>query len=141
MNNPLWLIGTILYWAEGHKQKEHDPSKEVIFTNSDPEMIKIFLLWLKKCLGIENNQVVFEIYIHETYHKKVEKLCLYWSKVTESPRSKFKKIYFKKNKVRSFRKNRGENYYGVLRISIRKSTDLNRRITGWIKGISTEFLR
>src|SRR3972149_11 len=46
----LMLIGTILYWAEGSKQKEHNPSKEVIFTNSDPKMIRIYLRWLKECL-------------------------------------------------------------------------------------------
>jgi len=133
--NDLMLIGVSLHWAEGSKQKENDPSKEVVFSNSDPRMIKIYLKWLNECLGIHPGEIVFEIYIHETHKKSIAELASYWSKVTEFPILKFSKVYFKKNKVHSFRKNRGLNYSGVLRISVRKSTDLNRKIMGWIEGI------
>lgn len=131
----LWLMGVMLYWAEGSKQKEHDPSKEVRFSNSDPAMLKVFLKWLKDCLQIDPAVVAFEIYIHETYKKSRDELSRYWSKVTDFPISKFNTIYYKKNKVHSYRKNRGEGYHGVLRISVKKSTDLNRKITGWTQGI------
>lgn len=138
--NDLKLIGIILYWAEGSKQKEHNPSKEVIFSNSDPDMIRVFLKWLKKCLDIEDEKIVFEIYIHRTYQKTSKQLAQYWSGITGYSPNKFNRIYFKKNKVHSYRKNKGENYFGVLRIRVRKSTDLNRRITGWIKGVCHEFI-
>jgi len=134
-SNDLMLIGITLYWAEGSKQKEHDPSKQVIFSNSDPKMIQIYLKWLKECLKISSDRIVFEIYIHETHKKSIKELSGYWSKVTRFPISKFNRVYYKKNKVHSFRKNRGINYSGVLRISVTKSTDLNRQITGWTKGI------
>lgn len=137
----LWFLGIVLYWAEGSKQKVHDPSKGVIFSNSDPLMIKIFLKWLTESLKIAENEIVFEIYIHETYQKTIDKLALFWSKVTGLPVEKFKKVYFKKNKVRSFRKNRGPEYNGVLRVSVKRSTDLNRKITGWIKGIVEGILK
>lgn len=133
--NDLMLIGITLYWAEGSKQKEHDPSKQVIFSNSDPKMIQIFLKWLKECLGISSERIVFEIYIHKTHKKSIEELSTYWSNVTGFPISKLKKVYYKKNKVHSIRKNRGIDYSGVLRISVTKSTDLNRQIMGWTKGI------
>jgi len=131
----LMLIGITLYWAEGSKQKEHDPSKQVIFSNSDPKMIQIFLKWLKECLGIPSERIVFEIYIHKTHKKSIEELSTYWSNVTGFPISKLQKVYYKKNKVHSIRKNRGIDYSGVLRVSVTKSTDLNRQITGWIQGI------
>jgi hypothetical protein len=131
----LWLIGSVLYWAEGSKQKEHDPSKQVIFSNSDPTMIKVFLKWLEKPLGIPRDRIVFEIYIHETYQKSKRALATYWSRATGFPTSRFGTVYYKKNKVHSYRKNRGANYHGVLRITVVKSTDLNREITGWISGI------
>lgn len=138
-DNYLKIIGTILYWAEGSKQKEHNPSKELVFTNSDVNMIKIYLLWLRKCLFTKNENIVFEIYIHETYNKTKNELIRYWSKVTGFPMKNFKKIYFKKNKVNSFRKNRGKEYNGVLRISVKKSTDINRKVMGWIQGICLQF--
>jgi hypothetical protein len=131
----LWLIGVVLYWAEGSKQKEYNPSQRVCFSNSDPAMLKIFLKWLRDCLCVNPEDIVFEIYIHETYQRTREELSKYWSKVTNYPLNKFNTIYYKKNKVHSYRKNRGEGYHGVLRISVKKSTDLNRKITGWIYGV------
>lgn len=136
----LKVIGSILYWAEGSKQKEHDPSKELVFSNSDPKMIKLYLLWLQRCLLIKADDILFEIYIHRTYNKTEKELINYWSKVTNSDTTKFKKIYFKKNKVHTFRKNKGKDYHGVLRISVRKSTDLNRKVTGLIQGIYEEYI-
>ena len=133
--NDLKLIGATLYCAEGSKQSEYEPSRELVFTNSDPKMIKIYLLWLDKCLFIKQEDIKFEIYIHETYKKTPNQLMKYWSDVTKFSSHFFKKIYLKKNKVRSLRKNKGISYHGVLRITVRKSTDLNRRIMGLIEGI------
>ena len=131
----LKIIGSILYWAEGSKQKEYNPSKELVFNNSDPAMIKVYLSWINKCLKIKNEDIKFEIYIHETYNRTRHQLVNYWSKVTLFPVKQFPKIYFKKNKVNSGRRNRGNNYFGVLRITVKRSTDLNRKVIGWIEGI------
>lgn len=133
--NTLRIIGATLYWAEGSKQNEHEPSKELIFTNSDPRMIRMYLLWLVKCLSVKDDDIKFEVYIHETYKKTLKELSEYWSKVSGFNSDRFTKIYFKKNKVKSYRKNRGDNYYGVLRITVKKSTDLNRKVMGWVEGV------
>lgn len=135
----LWLIGAILYWAEGHKQKEHNPSQRLVFSNSDQRMLRIYLRWLDECLDIAVERLTFDIYIHETYKKTNTELVDYWSDVTRIPKEKFKHIYIKKNKVRSYRKNRGKKYNGVLRISVRKSVDLNRKVIGWTKGICRQL--
>lgn len=133
--NTLKIIGAILYWAEGSKQNEHEPSKELIFTNSDPRMIRIYILWLRKCLFVKDENIKFEIYIHETYSKTPRQLSKYWSGIVGFTSDRLNKIYFKKNKVKSFRKNRSINYNGVLRVTVRKSTDLNRKVMGWVDGI------
>ncbi|WKZ25503.1 MAG: hypothetical protein QY322_03915 [bacterium] len=139
--NYLKVIGTVLYWTEGSKQKEHNPSKELVFTNSDVNMIKIYLLWLRKCLSIKPEDIKFEIYIHETYNKTQKELILFWAKISGFTKDNFKKIYFKKNKVNSFRKNRGKEYNGVLRVSVKRSTDINRKVMGWVEGICLQFQR
>lgn len=131
----LMLIGITLYWAEGSKQRAGNISKGVVFNNSDPKMIQVFLKWLKKCLNISDDRIVFEIYIHKSHKKTIEELVSYWSQITKFPEINFKKTYFKNNKVHTFRRNRGLDYSGVLRISVRKSTDLSRMITGWVMGI------
>jgi len=131
----LQLIGITLYWAEGHKQKVHNPSQRVSFSNSDPRMIKVFLKWLRESLNILDEELTPDIYIHTSYKKKKKDLIDYWSGVTNLEKSVFNHIYIKKNKVHSFRKNRGKNYHGVLRLAVRKSSNLNRKISGWIEGI------
>jgi hypothetical protein len=131
-----WLMGIMLYWAEGSKQRPHNIGQRVSFNNSDPRMIKFYLSWLRKSLKITDDLFDFEIYIHENIRHKERKVIDYWSKVTGFSEDRFKKIYYKTDKKRKYRKNQGKNYYGLLRIYVRKSTDLNRKIAGWIIGIS-----
>lgn len=134
-NRELWLIGIALYWAEGAKQKEHNVSQKVAFSNGDPSMIKLFLKWLKEIVKIPDSDIFFEIYIHENLKDKITQTIKYWSKITNSPEYKFNRIYYKSNKINTKRKNIGINYYGLLRICIKRSTNLNRKISGWIDGI------
>lgn len=131
----LMLLGITLYWAEGSKQKGSNISKGANFSNSDPMMIKIYIKWLMESLRIQKERVYFEIYIHESHQKSIPELKEYWSNVTGFTADYFQKVYYKSNKIHSIRKNRGPDYNGVLRILVHKSTDLNRKITGWIEGI------
>ncbi len=129
----LFLIGTALYWAEGSKQKEHNVSQPMVFGNSDPNMIQFFLYWLET-LGIKKNDIRYSLYIHTSgdYKRAVH----FWSQVVQQPVSVFeKRVYFKKGNPKTERKNVGEKYYGLLRVTIKKSTDLNRKISGWVRGI------
>ncbi len=131
----LKLIGTVLYWAEGTKSKKHSPSVGAIFSNSDPLMIKLFLKWLDQSVKVSKSRIVFEIFIHENHKENTAKYKAYWSNVTGFSEAKFGKIYFKKNKIRTKRKNIGSSYFGLLRIRVKRSTNLNRRIEGLIDGI------
>ena len=131
----LFYIGAALYWAEGSKQKEHNVGQRVTFNNSDPSMVKIYIKWLLECVGVEPEELDFEIYSHENIRGKEGRVVKYWSEIAGFSESSFGKIYYKKDKKKKYRKNQGKNYYGLLRISVRKSTDLNRKITGWIEGI------
>lgn len=134
-NKDLFYLGVVLYWAEGSKQREHNHGQRVAFSNSDPSMIKIYLKWLLESLGISRSRIDFEIYSHNNIRDRERDVVKYWSRITDFSESKFKKIYYKKDKKKKYRKNQGKNYYGLLRITVLKSTDLNRRITGWIEGI------
>ncbi len=131
----LFLIGIALYWAEGSKSKPHNISQGLIFNNSDPLMIKIFVKWLHEILKISENDIKYEIYMHENFKDKVADFIRYWSKTTKASQSKFKSVYLKRNKIDTKRKNVDENYHGLLRVRVNKSTNLNRKISGWIEGI------
>ena len=131
----LWLAGIILYWAEGSKQKETNVSVGIKFSNSDPKMLFFFIMWLKKFLKVSDNEIVFEMFIHENYKERKNDFIGYWSKTLNYPVSKFDRVYYKKHNIKTKRKNLGENYHGQLAIIVKKSTLLNRKISGWIEGI------
>jgi len=137
-NKDLLLIGTALHWAEGAKEKEHYTSVGINFNNSDCRMILIFLKWLKIILKVEGNRLIYELYIHETANiKKAQK---YWSKNLSISIDKIK-VYLKRNKIKTIRKNTGDEYNGLIRIKVRKSSNLNRKINGWINGICEQILK
>ena len=130
----LWFLGVALYWAEGSKQKEHLVSHSVQLGNSDSRLIKLFLKWLLEICKISLENIDFEIYIHETANIKEAKK--YWARILNLPEKRFKKVRLKKHKIKTKRKNVGKSYHGLLRIRVKKSTNLNRKIAGWIEGIS-----
>jgi|SRR3989344_875153 len=130
----LWLLGVALYWAEGTKQKEHNTGQGVSFNNSDPAMIIVFLKWLMDIVEIKDDDIGFEVYIHESRKNDTEKFINYWAHVAGIEANRIK-AYFKKNKIKTNRKNIGENYKGLLRVKVKRSSVLNRRISGWVEGI------
>jgi len=131
----LWLIGIALYWAEGTKEK-YGRATMIEFSNTDSKMINIYLYWLRYSLRLDiTKDVVFTIYIHETKRFEIEKVKKFWSDITNLPISEFNRVFYKKHKPKTNRKNIGDNYYGTLKVIVRKSTDLNRKIAGWIEGM------
>lgn len=132
----LFLIGAVLYWAEGTKEKEGTPGSGIQFTNSDPKMLKIFLLWLRSVCMIEEEKIHFQVYLHETNNSRVREVVGYWSKRLNVTEDRLSKIYYKRNKVLTNRKNTGEYYFGLVRIKVRGSSGLVRSISGWVNGIT-----
>lgn len=130
--DPLWLAGTILYWAEGSKQKPWRPSEKVTFTNMDLQAMKLFERWILKYTHVPRTDLSYEIYIHET--GDVLKAKKYWSMHFKIPIDSLR-VYFKKHALNPKRKNTGAEYYGVFKIRVRKSTQLVRRIAGWTEGM------
>ncbi len=136
----LMLVGTALYWAEGSKQKEHRPSVGVVFSNSDLDMLKVFLRFLQRICNIGENEIIFEIFIHQSAdHIDAQR---WWSDRLNISLDKLQRIYFKRNSTkRTYRKNVGSEYHGQLRIWVRNSVNLNRKIAGWTSGIVQKILK
>lgn len=129
----LWLLGIIAYWCEGTKQKENNVSQPVVFVNSDPFLLRLFVKWLRESCLIEEGNITYTLYIHKS--ADVAKSLDYWSKILGISENRFGKTFIKKHNITTVRKNTGISYHGLVRIMVRRSTDLNRKITGWIMGI------
>ena len=133
-NRELWLIGVALYWAEGAKQHEHSPSTGIMFANSDPEMIVVFMKWLEQA-GVSLPEIWFELYVHETRKSESADFRRWWARELGVPLQKLNRVYFKKGNPKTRRKNVGDLYHGLIRIKVNSSTTLNRKINGWVHGI------
>ncbi|MCX6703076.1 MAG: hypothetical protein NTV02_00065 [Candidatus Zambryskibacteria bacterium] len=132
----LWLIGIVLYWAEGTKEKDFHPGASLTFNNSDPRMIKIYITWLLESCGVSKERIHCDLYIHENSKNSINDAKKHWSKVTCFPVEKFKKVCFKTNKIKTTnRRNTGTLYYGLLRVKVSASSTLLRRVAGWTEAI------
>jgi transposase len=124
------IAGAIAYWCEGGKNKPYRRKDRVDFINSDPLMIKFFLRFLKVA-GIESSSLIFGISIHES--ADVSEAERFWLAVTGADLAQFTRPVLKRHNPKTVRKNTGVNYHGCLRVQVRRSTSLYRKIEGWAR--------
>jgi hypothetical protein len=124
----LFVAGVALYWAEGFKK-----DNLVGFSNSDPTMILFFVRWLSIC-GIGKSRLKFRLGVNEAYKESVHKIEEFWQEILDVDKNQFQKPFFQRVKLQKIYDNQ-ENYHGVLRVRVSKSTDFLRKIHGWIAGL------
>ena len=105
----LWLMGVMLYWAEGGKTQ-----RTVRFSNGDPEMIKIMMKFFRIICKVP--EAKFRGYIHIHDHLDHKKAKLYWSSISGIPTDQFFKTYLVKDKVRKSDRNSLPN--GVMDVYV-----------------------
>jgi hypothetical protein len=125
------IAGAVAYWCEGAKSKPHRRVERVAFINSDPALIEFFLRFLDTA-DIPRDDLIFRVYIHES--ADVEAAHRFWLDLTGAQASQFRRPVLKHHNPKTVRKNVGEGYRGCLRIDVRRSGDLYRRIQGWAAG-------
>ena len=128
----LFIAGVTLYWAEGMKDKSYSRRESLLFINSDPNVIKVYLSWLD-LLGVAQERLHLRVSIHESAN--VKEAESFWSGLTGVPRADFMKATLKKHNPKTTRKNTGEAYRGCLVIYVTKSAELYRRVEGAWYGI------
>ena len=121
-DNPLFLAGIMLYWGEGEKQKK---SSQVRLSNSEPEMLKIFYLFLTKVLEIHPNKIFAWLLLYPDLIDSVQKN--FWSKTTNIPLENFKKSIYIKGRHPTKRLS-----YGVCTVAV-SSRALKERILKWLE--------
>lgn len=122
----LHLIGLALYWAEGSKKRGR-----VVFVNSDPRMIVIFTEWVKRCFEIDILQLTCRVAINEIHAYREREILEYWSRITQIPLIQFSKTTFIHVRLQKFYENMN-TYFGVLSVSVRKSTNMKYQVLGGI---------
>lgn len=128
----LFLVGISLYWSEGFKK-----DSQAGFANSDPKMIKLFLRWLLETCNYDRKDLILRVTANVSHKYRINEIEKYWSDITEIPVTQFRKPFFQ-NVTWKKEYERPEEYNGVLRIRVRKSTDFLRKIHGWIEGLKIQ---
>lgn len=120
----LHLAGCLLYWAEGAKARN-----EVYFVNSDPEMMKLFIRFLREEFSIPNEDLTLYITCHFPDRERQEQVEQYWLDLLQLDKACLRKTQVKKGS--EFRVNTLVN--GVCGLRVAKSTWLVQHIYGAIQ--------
>ncbi len=126
--NLFFVAGLALYLAEGRK------TQRVVFTNSDPRIIKFMLAWFKMFFQISPVSISFYVYINKIHKYREQKVISYWSDYLDVPISRFKRMTFIKTVQKKIYKNH-DVHYGTLHCEVLKSGDLLYKIQGLLEGL------
>lgn len=129
------LVAVVAYWCEGSKSKPWARSEFLTFINSDPDVIRVFLRWLRQ-LGIPDDNLRLALSIHETADVPASER--WWSEVVGVPVERFSKATLKRHTPKTVRKNVGADYHGCLSIGVRQSRVLYQRLTGMWAAIAAQ---
>jgi hypothetical protein len=128
------VAGAVAYWCEGAKNKPYRRSDRVTFMNSDPGLIGLFLRFLDTA-GIERGDLIYRVQVHE--NADVATAQEFWLIATGADPSQFRRPSLKRHHPKTVRKNTGDDYHGCLRIDVRRSINLYRKIEGWATAAMT----
>jgi predicted DNA-binding protein YlxM (UPF0122 family) len=121
----LRVAGVMLYWGEGTKV-----GNSVSLSNSDPEMIKVFLKFLRNICGISEDRLRVLLHIYPDHDEK--KLKVFWSDMTNIPEHQFSKTSVHRKKGGTYKKT---SKYGTILLRYSDKRLLNI-IISWIKEFS-----
>ncbi|MEK7592628.1 MAG: hypothetical protein AAB508_04530 [Patescibacteria group bacterium] len=125
----LFIAGVALYWAEGFKK-----DNLMGFSNSDPSMIRFMMRWLREACEIDADRLRFRLALNDSFKTKTKIIEKYWQELLGVGKNQFQKTFFQKVKWQKIYEH-PEEYHGVLRIRVTKSTDLLRKMHGQIEGL------
>ena len=120
--DPDWVAGVVAYWAEGAKR-----TKQVKFSNSDPDLVRLFMKWAERFLDVEVERFTISLHLHNGQDEAERKL--YWGRVTGFTSDQFRKTFWKSEGT-GHRKN--VLYNGTAQVRISCSNTIYHRIMGWI---------
>jgi len=90
---------------------------------------------IKEICQISDNKFSLQVKINKIHKDRIQEVENYWSKLTGVSLTQFNKTVLIKSKSKKIYPNHN-NYYGTLRITIRRGTQLRRKIHGWIEGLN-----
>ena len=128
-NEPAFIQGVALYWAEGYKKGALGSRwKSIDFANSDILMIKFMITFFQRYLNVDPSAIKIQIIAHNNTND-AESLR-YWQKNTNIPAENFMKVSHAKN-INKKTKRINTLPYGTIHLRI-NNVMLFFTLIGWI---------
>jgi hypothetical protein len=121
------LLGAAIYWCEGAKSKPWRRSDRLVFINSDPGLLALFLRFLEG-QGRARRDLRYRVHIHET--ADAEAAAHWWADRLALPTECFRKATIKRHSPQTRRSNVGADYHGCLVVEVPQSRELYWRVEG-----------
>lgn len=126
----LKLIGAALYWGEGYKNQKRN-SKCVQISNSDPDLIALFLRFLREVINVPEERLKVSIFIHP--NTSALKAINFWSKITNIDSNQFR-TFISISSASQRKRPKNLLPYGTLKLSVNSRQNFYQ-IKGWIDGL------
>jgi len=127
----LLLVGAALFWGEGYKKAENIRSPHLCFANSDPDMIMLFMRFIREVMNISDERIRLAIHIHPNTNKK--KAINFWAKITNIPKNSFRTMCHV-SKASQGKRFYNSLPYGTLDLRVNSRQEFFR-IRGWLDGL------
>ncbi len=129
-DNILTIIGASLYWGEGTKSEKR-LQKTLSFSNSDPEMVVVYMKFIRKILKVPEEKIRAGIHVYAS--TSIDGARAFWSKITGLPTNRF---YIVTQISRASQGKRPINLlpHGTIAIKVNNRL-LFFRVKGMIRGI------
>ena len=110
----LYIAGVMLYWAEGDKSSRNAAR----ISNSDPEVLKLFMRFLRECLDVADEQISVTCHLFADHLDRQRAIEQFWLDALELPRTRLCKSIVNVYSKYSQKKRQNKLPYGTTRVTV-----------------------
>jgi hypothetical protein len=126
----LYVTGCMLYWAEGARSRNR-----VVFTNSDPEMVRLFVEFLRSSFDVSDERFRVTCNLFADHERRQLEIEDFWLETLALPRTSLCKSTVNRYSRYSQKKRTNKLPYGTCRVVIH-STEIAQTIYGSIQELA-----
>jgi transcriptional regulator with XRE-family HTH domain len=115
--DPLFIAGCMLFWAEGGKHRN-----SLRFTNSDPEMVRFFSLFLRSFFDIETEAIRLTCNLFADHLERQREIEHFWLNIAGLPKTCLCKSTVNVYSKYSQKKRRNKLPYGTCRLTVSRTS-------------------
>ncbi|HKA27709.1 MAG TPA: hypothetical protein VKD88_10070 [Gaiellaceae bacterium] len=120
----------MLYWAEGARNRN-----QLIFTNSDPEMVQVYVSFLRRAFGVERDRVRLTCNLFADHEERQREIEDFWLETAGLSRNSLCRSTVNHYSRHSQKKRKNKLPYGTCRIVV-NSTAIAQTIYGSIQELA-----